>query len=368
MSREFRSRSRVATLLLLIVFASLSARNTFAQQIDAARFIVEGMETPVIRVIEGCIRRIDKEPQSYRRYYELAATLDAHELLAEATTYYQKALTLKPDHLQSLYNCGLTYEFLGRPEDAKKMWDQIISKDPQHPQTNFRIGEFYFRKGALDEALACFQIFIASQPDSAIGHSRIGRILLQLDRPAESLVELEKVLEMSPLDRPTLVTISQALLRAGNREKAQEIQQQLKDDDFLSDSLILLDPLRTEVAIRAVNSTSCIARAENHEKKGEYASALMEYELAATGQPNNARIADRVGKVHVALGNSASAIDDFDRAIALDPTFVDAYHNRGVARQIAGMRAEAVADFRKVLELEPGHPFATEQLQKLGEL
>ena len=33
-----------------------------------------------------------------------------------------------------------------------------------------------------------------------------------------------------------------------------------------------------------------------------------------------------------------------------------------------GQRAEAVADFRKVLELEPGHPFATEQLQKLGEL
>ena len=368
MRRESSLRYRIAALLLLIVFASLPSRSAYSQQIDRANFIAEGMESAVVRVIDGCIRRIEKEPQSYQRYYEFAATLDAHELLEQATEYYQKALTLKPDHLPSLYNGGLTHEILGQHEDAKKMWDQIIIKEPQHPHTNFRIGEYYFRKGALEEALACFQIFIASQPDSATGHSRIGRTLLQLNRPAESLAELDKVLKIAPLDRPTLVTISQAYLRAGNREKAQEIQQQLKDDDSLIDSLVLLDPLRADVTIRAVNSNTHIAHAEKYEATGEYACALTEYKLAAKEQTKNARLKDRIGKILVRLGDQIGAIEYFNRAIELDATLVNAYHNRGVAKQIAGMRAEAIADFRKVLELEPDHSLSTQRLQSLGEL
>jgi tetratricopeptide (TPR) repeat protein len=371
MNSDRRSCSQIASgvpALLTLLIACSWCPTTCSGQLDSASFIVEGMESPVIRVIEGAIRRIEREPDSYERWYQFAATLDAHELLDEAATYYQKALSLRPGHMESLYNCGLVFEYLGRHDDAKKSWDQILSKDPGHPHTNFRVGEYHFRNGALDEALACFQIFIADHPESAMGHSRIGRTLLQLNRPDEALAELNRVLESEPLDRPTLVSIAQAYLRSGDREKAQQIQQQLKDDESLFDALALIDPLRAAVTVRAVNSNTCIARAEKHERIGEYACALKEYQLAAVGQPLNAKIEDRIGKLLVRLDLSADAILHFDRAIALDPTLVNAYHNRGFAREKLGQRKEAIAEYLHVLEMEPDHPLSTERLKKLGEL
>lgn len=355
--------------LLLVGLISLSSMDDLeAKPNDLLAIELEKLETPVRRAIEGCLRRLEKSPQSYQRYYELAATVDAHDMMEEAVSNYQEALELKPDHLPSLYNCALNYEYLGRNQEAKNNWDRILETNPDHPATNFRLGEYYLRKGQLEEALACFEIYKSSQPASAIGHSRLGNTLLQLNRIEESLNALEKASKIAPLDRPTLVMISQVHLRAGNRQKAEEIQQRLKDDDSLRDSLVLRDPLRVDVTSRAINSNSCIARAENFDRQGFHASALTQYLLAAQGQPDNPRLIGRIGRALVQLGQNSKAIKQLDRAIAIDDTLVDSYHYRGLAKLQDGNKTEAVIDFMKALELDPDHTPSRQRLEKLGEL
>lgn len=368
MSRGCRFACFLCGVLLLGMVGPFPFNIASSQQSDETTIDVTGLEPLVRRAITGGLRRIEKNPQSHQRHYELAAILDAHEIQELAIAYYQKALTLKPDHLPSLYNCGLNYEFLGRNEDARNAWDRILGDQPDHPTTNFRLGEYYLRTGQFEEALTCFKRFGSSRPGSAMAHSRIGRALLQLNRVTESLVELQKVMEIAPRDRPTLITISQVYLRTGNREKAQEIQQRLEEDDSLHDSLVLLDPLRAEVLGRAINSNSCIARAENYDRQGLYACALTEYLLAARGRPDHARLAQRIGVTLVKLTEYARAIEHLDRAIVLDASSADSHHYRGLARLQMGARESAIADFRKSLQLQPGHPLSTEQLEKLGEL
>ena len=159
--------------LFLVLFSLLSIANLEAKQSDSLTIEVAKLETPVRRAIEGCLRRLEKSPQSYQRYYELAATVDAHDMMEKAVSYYQITLELEPDHLPSLYNCGLNYEYLGRNQEAKTSWDRILETNPDHPATNFRLGEYYLRNGQLEEALTCFEIYKSSQPASAIGHSRV---------------------------------------------------------------------------------------------------------------------------------------------------------------------------------------------------
>ncbi len=355
-------------IVLLILSLGFTVSSVHAQPIDKSEFIVEGMESPVVRVIEGAIRRVEREPGSFQRWYDLGATLDAHEILEGASRYYKKAIELNPKHIPSLYNGGLVLEYLGDSSAAKETWDVILALQPDHTLTNFRVGEYYFRNGELEPSLSCFQKFMKGQPNSSMGFSRLGSVLLQLQKPAEALEMLKKALISTPGDRPTLVALSQAYLRSGNREKATEIQKQLADDESIGEKLILTDPLRAEIASRAINSNTCISRAESLEDQGLLASALVEYSTAAIGQPNNSVLHNRIGKLYVRLGIYPDAEEHFTRAIEINSEYFDAFHNRGVAREHLNKLEKAIEDYRKVLEMEPEHPLSTARLKILGEL
>ncbi len=80
---------------------------------------------------------IEKNPENYESYFFLANLYD--ELGDKNPRYYDlalrnfgKVLFLKPDHLDTMLNMGLTYVKLGKKIEAQELWQRVLQKEPDN--------------------------------------------------------------------------------------------------------------------------------------------------------------------------------------------------------------------------------------------
>lgn len=107
------------------------------------------------------------------------------------------------------------------------------------------------------------------------------------------------------------------------------------------------------------NAFSSIGGDSTHYKKGvekyqsgDYINALVEFDKAATIDPENAEIFFIRGLVKMELGDNQSAIEDFDQAINFKKSMISAYLKRGHAKANIGDHRAAIEDFKQVVLLD----------------
>jgi len=89
---------------------------------------------------------------------------------------------------------------------------------------------------------------------------------------------------------------------------------------------------------------------------GELASALEDFNQAATLLPEFAAVYNNRGNALLALQSPNEASRDFDRAILLVPAYAAAYNNRAIAEVQLDKTDAALADFAKAAELAQNAP------------
>ncbi|MEM7260909.1 MAG: tetratricopeptide repeat protein [Planctomycetota bacterium] len=358
------SRARFVLALALATTAGLVGCEP-TPTVEVPDTVTEGTQAPVAEVLQRARKAVIDNPQSFERWFELASLLDAHDQQQEAIVCYERCLQIDASHLPSRYHYGNCLELVGRPEDAKKAFEAVAAADPNYAPVHFRLGELYYREGQNDLAQEQFERHLRLK-DTLYGRVRLGQISIAQGQLADGIAHLERVRQALPRNRTVLAALAQGYARAGRAEDARVVNAQLVAGEVVNDGLSLPDPLRFAVASKAVDSRSCLDRAELHEAANQWSEALVDLEMAARGSPNSAQIRDRIGRAYIRTGQYETAIAHFDRALGLDFGYSNSYHNRGVAQLALGRRQEAIQDFRRTLKLDPDHTHARQQLQKLG--
>ena len=85
--------------------------------------------------------------------------------------------------------------------------------------------------------------------------------------------------------------------------------------------------------------------------RGEYETAIADFDRAARLNPNYAKTYNNRGLAYWHKGELEKAVDDFDRAIALKDDFARAYYNRASVHRLKGDYQQANSDFNKAVEL-----------------
>lgn len=88
-------------------------------------------------------------------------------------------------------------------------------------------------------------------------------------------------------------------------------------------------------------------------KKGEFGTALDDFNKALAINPNYREARYNRALVYKSLGKFENALSDLDVAIMIKPG-AEAYNNRGVVKKKLGDTGGATEDYRKALELSPG--------------
>jgi TonB family protein len=106
-------------------------------------------------------------------------------------------------------------------------------------------------------------------------------------------------------------------------------------------------------------------RADESILKGEYDSAVNDYNKAIELNPKDAVAYLNRGRAYHSKTNYDLAIADFAKAIEINPKDLSAYLNRGDAFEKKGNPQQALGDYKKVVEIDAGNEAAKNNLKRL---
>lgn len=122
-----------------------------------------------------------------------------------------------------------------------------------------------------------------------------------------------------------------------------------RNADYRSDIALWTDT----IAKRPQNPLAHFMLAGAHERAGNVAAALVEYERALDLKPDFSIGHENFGDLLLRQGRRVDAIAHFESALRLQPEYPDAHANLGNAYLAEGMMTEAVGHLEKAAQLTP---------------
>jgi tetratricopeptide (TPR) repeat protein len=220
---------------------------------------------------------------------------------------------------QQQLNSLLEYYQAGRYVDAEKLSLSITQEFPKHQFAWKVLGTALKQMGKLNESLVALQKSVELEPLDAEAHNNLGVILNEQGRLKEAEINYRKAIELKP--------------------------------DY------------TEVHHNLGNTLK---------KQGRLDEAEVSLKKAIELKPDFAGAHNNLGNTLKELGKLDEAEINYRKAIELKPDYAEAYNNLGVMLQELGRLDEAEASYRKVIELKPdlaeAHNNLGNTLKKLGKL
>ena len=140
--------------------------------------------------------------------------------LEKAFKNFEKAVALKPDYTEALYNLGITLRELGQVDAAIKCYEDALTINHAYPNAHNNLGQILLESGQPDAAMNHFEWAVAYQPEFAEAHNNLGSSLLALRQVNTSVTHYEKAIAIKPDYQLAHNNLGIAYQRLGEIDKA----------------------------------------------------------------------------------------------------------------------------------------------------
>lgn len=230
---------------------------------------------------------------------------------------------------------GLSYESLGKPEQAVQYLKQALELDPSRDNSYLALADLYDQMHRYPEEVAVLTQAKANVPESASVLLPLGMALLHAERYRESSDTLHALLKQAPEVEQAYLGLADAARKTGN--PAQEIV-----------ALQALERRKPDYPMIHL----LIARAFLNKARPEYTQVLRELTLAEKQSPLDAEVFYLRGRVYAAQGQFAQAVPALSRAIELRPLDASPYYQLARVYQKLGKPALAQQQFGRLRYLQ----------------
>ena len=327
-----------------------------------------------LRQAEQLYRQIAQASPMTHGVHFLLGVLQAQESRnTEALASYERALKLKPDFVEALYNHGVVLWQMGRPADALKSYDGVVALLPTHAEAHYNRGvvlaqlsrfeeavEAYNRalsqapdfvaaltnRGVAqwilklhDAALASYDTALSFQSDHVSTHYNRGLVLADMKRWGEALEAYDRSLQLAPGQPDVLSSKGIALMDMGR----------------LDDALAAFD---ASLTLRPTDPDTLTNRGIVLAGLNRPDEALAAYDKALINRPGFVNAWYNRGMVQMELGLYDAALMSYDQVTTIEPQNADGWFNRGVALNRVHRHEEAVASYNTALAIRPDHTIA----------
>ena len=138
------------------------------------------------------------------------------QLAFQAERLLRQSLAAAPDDLPALESLGTASLLLGRPMDAEKHWNAVLSLSPQHETTLLRQAILAHDSGRMNDAKELFERFLKVNPNHSTALFRQAHVLGGLGDFGHAIPFAERALELEPRRLPLYEWLSQAHAKQGN--------------------------------------------------------------------------------------------------------------------------------------------------------
>ena len=122
--------------------------------------------------------------------YSLGLSLGRLNRTEEEILSYRRAITLKPDHVNSLDRLGAAYFKQKRYAEAAQTYDQLKTYKPDAKTYN-ALGESYFELNKPEDSLQAFNSALGYDPEFDKARYNLGRTYLKQGNPEMARVQYE---------------------------------------------------------------------------------------------------------------------------------------------------------------------------------
>jgi len=163
-------------------------------------------------------------PEDTEGWYYLGRTKYNENRFEEAIQAFQQCLKMDPASLRAEYNLGLSYQGLGRTEDAATAFRTAIAwqehKLNQDSEPFIDLGSLLLDKNQPQEALPYLLQAVAISPQEYRSHEQLGRAYEHLDQLKKAQTEFEKAVALAPQYSRLHYVLGQVYRKEGLSEKA----------------------------------------------------------------------------------------------------------------------------------------------------
>lgn len=105
---------------------------------------------------------------------------------------------LDPDNVDARFERACVLGALGRYDEAKRSYHEIVAKRPQHFGALNNLGMLLLEEHSSRAALRAFTLLAQRHPDSAISHTHLAKVLHDEGRSDEAVAHYNRAIELDP--------------------------------------------------------------------------------------------------------------------------------------------------------------------------
>lgn len=224
-------------LLGYVLFKEQKAKESLAEYTEGAKYHTPGAGD--LEVVAGdyvllhdyldadkwFTKSVEWNPGNLQTLYYLGRTKYNENRFEEAVAVFLQCLKLDPKNVKAEDNLGLSYEGMGRTDEAAAAYKTAIAWDAaaggeRDSGPYIDLGTLLVGKGQANEAVPYLLQALSIAPEDVRAHRELGKAYLHLNQLENAQKELEKSVQLSPQNAPTHFVLAQVYRRRGLLEKA----------------------------------------------------------------------------------------------------------------------------------------------------
>ena len=140
----------------------------------------------------------DKKNSTVEKTFDLALQNHQNSNFQDAQNYYNKVLTINPNHCDALNNLGLIYDNIKDHQKAKNCYEKVIEIKPNYYIAHNNLGVIFKKLEENQKAKKCFEKAIEINPSYLDAHKNLGVLFKELNNNQKAKECFEKIIEIDP--------------------------------------------------------------------------------------------------------------------------------------------------------------------------
>jgi tetratricopeptide (TPR) repeat protein len=169
-------------------------------------------------------RSLERDPKDSQGWYYLGRTKYNENRFEEAINAFKQCLRLDPKNVKAEDNLGLSYQGLGRTEDAAAAYRSAIAWQRQMLEKHFGpfldLGSLLLEQDRTEDAISYLLQAVEISPQESKPHEQLGKAYSRLNELPKAQAELEKAVALSPESASLHFMLGQVYRKQGMTDKA----------------------------------------------------------------------------------------------------------------------------------------------------